>query len=277
MSVPSAEQQIFFLQQLQRLFEEGDFTSTYKYALLLAFAELSVEIGDDSGSPLDLPLSRIAEKFAEFYWPQSLPYRPSEQGNSILWQNHGQQAAVIGYLLQLRAAGTQTLVEARRHPQWSRTIRSITTVVRDMPVRYLQNLAGERIVFLYDPFIENGVLRLLPGVAFYLRQFQGFVQHFVRAGWIEHVRGNSRNAALIGPVTNLATFMFGTARSDLSQVAPILRKLQHQRCFFCDGNLSNAAAVDHFIPSPGYGPQFRSGSQRLQSRQTRIAGGAHSP
>ena len=40
---PSAEQQLNFLQHLQRLFDEGEFVATYKYALLMALAELSVE------------------------------------------------------------------------------------------------------------------------------------------------------------------------------------------------------------------------------------------
>lgn len=38
---PSPEQQIAFLQQLQRLLDEGSFTATYKYALLHAIADPS--------------------------------------------------------------------------------------------------------------------------------------------------------------------------------------------------------------------------------------------
>ena len=70
---PSAEQQLQFLQHLQRLFDEGDFVATYKYALLMSLAELAVESGVDEGE-LELPMVRVAEKFAELYWPQTLPY-----------------------------------------------------------------------------------------------------------------------------------------------------------------------------------------------------------
>ena len=42
---PGAEQQLQFLQHLQRLFDEGDFVTTYKYALLMTLAELAVESG----------------------------------------------------------------------------------------------------------------------------------------------------------------------------------------------------------------------------------------
>jgi 5-methylcytosine-specific restriction endonuclease McrA len=251
---PSAEQQLVFLQHLQRLFDEGDFTSTYKYALLLALAELAVELGDDGGAPLCLPMSRIAEKFAEFYWPQTTPFSTGLHGSTsgVLSQNVGQQAAVIRHLSALRAAGAVTLVRARQHPKWPGTVRAIAGVVRNMPVRYLQNLSGATVVFLYDPVMEDGHLRLLPGVASNMRRFQGFIQQLVRAGWVDHVRGNTRNASLIGQAADLESFMFGSARADLSGVAKILRPLQNQRCFFCQEPLHDTTAVDHFIPWSRY-------------------------
>ena len=44
-AVPSAEAQLSFLNQIQRLFDEGEFVATYKFALLTALTELSVERG----------------------------------------------------------------------------------------------------------------------------------------------------------------------------------------------------------------------------------------
>ena len=43
---PSPESQLVFLSKLQRLFAEGDFTATYKFALLIALADLAVELGE---------------------------------------------------------------------------------------------------------------------------------------------------------------------------------------------------------------------------------------
>lgn len=40
---PTPEDQVEFLQNLQRLLSEGLFTATYKYALLLALADIAVE------------------------------------------------------------------------------------------------------------------------------------------------------------------------------------------------------------------------------------------
>jgi len=71
---PSAEEQIAFLAKIQRILTEGQFTATYKYALLLALADLAVEIGDDSGASLALPTILIAEKFVKYYWRHVIPY-----------------------------------------------------------------------------------------------------------------------------------------------------------------------------------------------------------
>ena len=57
---PSPEAQLVFLSKLQRLFAEGDFTATYKFALLISLADLAVELGDDSGEALELGHRGIA-------------------------------------------------------------------------------------------------------------------------------------------------------------------------------------------------------------------------
>jgi hypothetical protein len=65
---PTPREQIQFLTNLQRLLAEGQFTATYKYALLMALADLAIEEGDDSGAPLRIATRAIAEKFIEYYW-----------------------------------------------------------------------------------------------------------------------------------------------------------------------------------------------------------------
>ena len=46
---PSSDEQIKFLVNLQRLLDEGLFVASYKFALLLALADLSIERGDEGG------------------------------------------------------------------------------------------------------------------------------------------------------------------------------------------------------------------------------------
>ena len=60
---PTPEAQLAFLTKLQRIFAEGDFTSTYKFALLIVLAECAVEFGMDDSEPLSLNNRVIADKF----------------------------------------------------------------------------------------------------------------------------------------------------------------------------------------------------------------------
>lgn len=254
MTQPSAEEQIAFLQHIQRLFDEGEFQATYKYALLLSLAELAVEQGDDSGNALDLPMPALAEKFAELYWRQVAPYQsglPGTQG-AVIAQNRGAQAAVIKALHGIHQDCGGQYSRARQHPDWNTTVSSIASVIRNMPLRYLQVLGGQIVPFLYDYPAPPGKVRLKPGVAFHLRRYQALIQQLARAGWINHVRSNSLNGPLLGQVDDLESFMFGSARANLLQVAPVLAELQSGRCFYCHETLRGTAEVDHFIPWARY-------------------------
>jgi hypothetical protein len=48
---PGDRGQLDFLQHVQRIFDEGEFVATYKFALLIALVELAIERGDDTGAP----------------------------------------------------------------------------------------------------------------------------------------------------------------------------------------------------------------------------------
>ena len=101
--IPSAEEQLDFLTKIQRLFNASDFSSTYKYALLISLADLAIELGKDDDSPLELTNRQIAERFIELYWQQSTPYKTSGTNeNGILFQNNGTQAAIVKAISEFR-------------------------------------------------------------------------------------------------------------------------------------------------------------------------------
>ena len=91
-----------FLRKLQRLLAEGDFSATYKFALLNALADLSLELTPAADGSLRVPVSVIAEKFIEYYWPQARPYRAVDGTGVVLLQNAGRQATVISALAAAR-------------------------------------------------------------------------------------------------------------------------------------------------------------------------------
>lgn len=99
-SIPSAQEQLQFLQRIQQLLNDSSFTSTYKFALLLAITELSVEMGQDNGESLAIPIRTLAEKTIELYWQQTLPTLPN--------------TAAPQHLSQLDAGASSTGVVARR-------------------------------------------------------------------------------------------------------------------------------------------------------------------
>jgi hypothetical protein len=70
----TADEQIQFIVSLQRLLDEGAFVASYKYARLLALADLSFEFGGESGDTLTLTTSQIAEEFIGYYSRQAVPY-----------------------------------------------------------------------------------------------------------------------------------------------------------------------------------------------------------
>ena len=57
---PTAEFQLDFLKKVEVLLARGRFTSTYKFALLIALTNIAVERGDDSGEALDVEIDDVA-------------------------------------------------------------------------------------------------------------------------------------------------------------------------------------------------------------------------
>jgi 5-methylcytosine-specific restriction endonuclease McrA len=102
-------------------------------------------------------------------------------------------------------------------------------------------------MFLYQRG-RRGFILLRPGVAFCLRRFQPLIQQLARSHWVDHVKSNSRNAGLLGEVTDLESFLFSVSRAALVKFGARLRGLTGSRCFYCGGSLSNEADVDHFVP-----------------------------
>jgi 5-methylcytosine-specific restriction endonuclease McrA len=246
---PSAEAQLAFLAKLQRLFTEGDFTATYKFALLISMADLAVELGADDGEELTLTVRQIAERFIHLYWNHTSPYGDDRMGvqSGVLIQNVGTQAAVLTAIAEFRAsAGVTSILQAKRLPGYAALLTRVATTVSAQPLNYLQNFGGGREPFLYYRS-GRGTIQLQPGVAYCLRRFYPLVQQLSRSHWTAHIKSNRRNQAYFGDATDLEEFLFSTSRQSLVVIGRGLRKLDGDRCFYC-GHLLVDLDVDHFIP-----------------------------
>ena len=247
--LPSPNEQLVFLDHIQRLFEEGEFVATYKFALLLVITELAVERGRDSSDELVLPYAVIADKFLELYWPQAAPYAGGGH-TGILLQNKGQQAATITLLHNLRGS-YGTLPKARTSGEWPAAIRKTVAMLKIMPLWRLQVLRRQHVNFLYVRGPGESI-QLLPGVMYNLRKFHGLLQQLCRNAWISHIRANSQNVPIIGQASDLEQALFGTNRASLAATRPLLRDLQSDTCFYYQDPLRNSGEVDHFIPWSRY-------------------------
>lgn len=246
---PSADQQLEFLTKLQRLFAEGDFTATYKFALLIALSDLAVELGADDGAELSLATRQIAERFVQLYWRHALPYGTGQARATpgVLVQNLGVQAAVLTAIEEFRSTSSSTtLQQARREVAYGLLLAKVAAVVSAQPLTYLQNFGG-----ITDPFIferpGRGVVVLKPNVAYCLRRFHPLVQQLARNHWVGHVKANRRNHGILGDAGDLEDFLFGISRQSLAIIGAGLRKLDGPRCFYCGQGL-HEGHVDHFVP-----------------------------
>lgn len=248
---PDPARQVEFLQNLQRLLNEGEFTATYKYALLIALGDISVEHGDDSGAELRITSEQIAEKFIDYYWRHAMPYPSKSGGSGVLRQNSGKQAAVVRLLVDMHAVvpSDRSLKLCDRHT-WRTVRKEVAGIVRNMPLWKLQTVAGSTDDFLYENRGQGAEITLRPGVAFCFRRFYGLITDLIRGAWLRRVR--MYNSALLDDVSDLQAFMFGDERMDLSSVRPILMDLQAGNCFYCEGALKRESDVDHFIARSRY-------------------------
>lgn len=251
---PSPEEQIAFLTKIQRILSEGQFTATYKFALLLALTDLAVEIGDDSGSGLLIPTRVIAEKFVHYYWRHALPYIPPARQGFILRQNTDRQATVVRHVCEARHRYGDSLPALKQNARaWNALVNRVEGVFWSQPLWRLQRIGTQSLDFLYsnrdiDTRIE--AIELRPGVACCLRQFHGLITALLHGAWVEFVRKCNHEA--LASTAELADFLFGSERGSLAVLRPALVDLQGGRCFYCGGQLRGAGHVDHFVPWSRY-------------------------
>ncbi len=69
------QETIRFAEKLLALLEEGSFSATYKYAVLLGLIDLCLEYADRHGDPpAVVTTTQLAHKVIELYWPLTSPF-----------------------------------------------------------------------------------------------------------------------------------------------------------------------------------------------------------
>ena len=253
-----------FLEKLLQVLGHGGFSSTYKYAVLLALIDLCVEAGQP---PTVLTTAQLARRVVELYWPQARPF-PSAQ--RVLKQNNGEAATILRLVSAFREAHPDRLsppTGLQPPGGFAELLVDVEWVLVHQPLPKLQKVGGGEERFLYTIAWDETVSRraftrgkrglpdgldnrllMMPGAAASLVALAAVIRPLVQSQWLAKVR------ALNGlPDAELDDFLFGARRVDLGALHEPLRRLQNGRCFYCSGSLSGRPAeVDHFLPWARY-------------------------
>ena len=259
---PVTDSPVAFGEKVLALLDTGSFTTSYKYALLLAILDAVLEETDAGGQPPRMLSARdLGRRVFELYWQQARPY--SDAGPL---RQSGQRDLVIktAELRERLGLAQHTSVHRARqlHPREIGELERevVATVVR-YPVPLLQRFgSGARAraePFIYTVAWDGPVtpsrvhrddfddrLRLLPGAAEHLITLTGLLRPVVEREWLRHVA--RRNEGRVDEL-QLERFLFGAERISLEPVREPLLHAQQGRCFYC-GRERGPWEVDHFLP-----------------------------
>ncbi len=251
---------VAFGQKLLSLLETSNFTTSYKYATLLAVLDEVVEGVDEDGRPPRTIRARdVADRVLGFYWDQAKPYTANEPLR---------QSAMRDLVVKIRALREQhdlplhiSLSQAeRRLPDVLGAMRDdvYATVVRN-PLPRLQRFGDDQDAredrFIYDygwrleqapprrgPFDDS--LTFVGSAAEHLLALSGLIRPLVQHAWMAHVASRNPNEV---DDSRLAAYLFGADRISLAPVRAPLLEAQAGRCFYCEQE-RGPWEVDHFLP-----------------------------
>ena len=266
------------VERVIQLLDEGSFTATYKYAVLLGLINVCLQQADRHGAPpQSITTRQLAEAVISLYWPQTRPW--ARAGVDILRQNSSVDTEVgagtiAGMILAFRheieglSGQTIPLVRAEMLGPlgWRKLVHKVEAKLIEMPLPKLQRIAKVNTEWLYTIRFDDGDHR--PSVRA-LRAYQtGLLSDFDNGIYLKPGVGEAfvRLAAVLRPFIEhkwtakvaqlnkldervLPEFLFGQERENLEPVRRPLVELQRGRCFYCDGPLAKGEVhVDHFLP-----------------------------
>lgn len=260
---------VAFAERLLALLEEGSFTATYKFAVLLGLMDLCLEGTTKSGEPpQSVTTVQLAEKILELYWRQVSHY---DDSGFVLEQNAGHSrrkssglsAKIPRFIAEFRirhGAGL-TLFEARHQAplEFNKLLRRVEWTLVEMPLPKLQRFGKTEDCFAYriawDDTIRQGTwsrhvdfdnrIKFVGEAASHFVRLSSLLRPLIQQQWARKVAGLNRLK-----IDRLESFLFGSDRAALTRVARPLLELADRRCFYCRVRIEAKGPihVDHFIP-----------------------------
>ena len=252
-------------EQVLAVLEDGKFSATYKYAVILALTDLCIEQGSPDDQPPAFTTRQVARRVLDIYWSHSREFpkkgvlRQSSSGvhRIVKWVDAFRRRSGIDDIVPLRS------VEGK--PGFQALLDKVEAKLIEDPIPRLQVLQGRPLRFLYQcpwtlpidrkivqRMVHEGrgpanVLQLEPGVAEGLIRLNGVLRPLIQREWARRVAqlNHFREAEVL-------EFLFDSPRLSTSRLQRHLRTVQASRCFFCDRPLDGEVHVDHFLPRARY-------------------------
>jgi SOS-response transcriptional repressor LexA len=252
--IGAMQQQLDFIAYIQRMLVEGDFSATYKFALLHALADVCVEQPLQSEqSELVIELPTLADKLITLYWHHAMPFSSEHTDETaLLLQNTGAQSKVISVLFECQQNNIRNLRQLKQSGFYKPTFNAAMATLKSGPLWRLQILAKQAECFLYPHTKSTKFITLNAGIASCFRRFYDLVTYLAKNAWLQKIQSIKHNQTLIGPQSQLHDFLFGFDRNALTKAKPVLVELQSNSCFYCQKPMKSDVEVDHFIPFARY-------------------------
>ncbi len=249
-----SKQKVEFINYIQRLLQEGDFASTYKFAFLHALADICVEKETPNGAALHVSFEDIIEKIICLYWQHAKPFAPNSSNvdETILLQNAGKQAKIVTHIYKAHNKGIKSINQLKQDETWNSIYRSTLDTFKKGPLWRLQILSKQEETFLFPHTKGLSHITLNNGISDCFKQFHDLVIGLTQQGWISKISQIPHNKHIVGRGVELNAFLFGSNRQSLSKAVPILKDIQSNNCFYCQKPIKEFPEVDHFIPFARY-------------------------
>jgi hypothetical protein len=257
---------VAFAERCLALLDQGSFSATYKYAVLLGLMDLCLEKAGPGGElPRRIPISDLAQKVVELYRPQTVGLKDPAL---LLRQNNRGQAEIVSAIRRFRELGVADplapLLRARlaAPKEYEKLLIEVEWKLIEMPLPKLQRVGQTRDDFIYKIGWDDRVkrselhasgfdraLQFRPGVPERLVQLSGLLRPLLKREWASMVA--RFNPDQVSQAT-LEDFLFGRDRISTDPVRKDLCDLQNGKCFYCSGPVGKNPVVDHFLPWARY-------------------------
>jgi 5-methylcytosine-specific restriction endonuclease McrA len=265
---------IGFAEKVLELLDEGRYTATYKFALLLALMDVCLEHTQSSGAAPEMVTTRqLADKIVELYWPHTVPFVGVAVA-AVLKQNTTRQAEIISAITRFRARHAPDPSVPRWESRmaapeaYKRLVQLVEWKLIEMPLPRLQIMGQSHRPFIYEIYWDHRIeqrevtgyqraeassfdnrVMLRPGVGEYFLQLNGLLRPLIQRRWAAMVAQLNRLEE-----SQLEMFLFGTDRTRTAKIRAGLWEIQGRRCFYCEARIAEPVRgqVDHFVPWSRY-------------------------